>query len=80
MEVSNTLDILQNTFISSVNIHEKNLALQQKFVYVLHKRYSIEYHIKYHLYLEALVYLTQDLYSDSHTQLKNYVNYFESLF
>ena len=80
MEVSKTLDILQNTFISSVNIHEKNLALQQKFVYVLHKTEFIEYPIKYQLYLEALVYLTQDLYSDSQKQLKNYINYFESLF
>jgi hypothetical protein len=79
MEISNTLDILQNTFINSATLHDKNLALQQKFIYVLHKREFIEYHIKYQLYLEALIYMTQALYSDSHKQLKNYVNYFESL-
>ena len=80
MEVSKTLDILQNTFINSKTLHDKNLALQQKFVYVLHKREYIEYHVKYKLYLEALVYITQSSYIESHIQLKNYVNYFESLF
>ena len=79
MEVSKTLDVLQNTFINSKTLQDKNLALQQKFVYVLHKREYLEYYIKYQLYLEALLYLTQNSYSESHIQLKNYVNYFESL-
>ena len=80
MEVQKTLDILHNTFINSEDNHHKNLALQQKFIYILHKREYIEYHIKYKLYLEALILLNQSLYKDSFNYLKDYVNYFESLF
>jgi hypothetical protein len=80
MDIYQTLDILQTTFINSKTLHDKNLALQQKFVYILHKREYLEYHVKYKLYLEALVYITQSSYMESHIQLKNYINYFESLF
>jgi hypothetical protein len=80
MEVQKTLDILHNTFINSKDNHHKNLALQQKFIYVLYKKESIDYHIKYKLYLEALLLLNQSLYKDSFNHLKDYIMYFESLF
>lgn len=80
MEVLKTLNVLQNTFTDSKEIYTKNLALQQKFIFILHKKEYIDYSIKYKLYLEALSLLNQSLYKDSHKHLKEYVNYFESLF
>jgi hypothetical protein len=80
MEVTKTLDILDKAFINATNHHDKILSLQQKFVYALHKREYIEYHIKYRLYLEALIILTQPSFKELHQNVQEFIRYFESLF
>jgi hypothetical protein len=80
MEILQILDVLQITFMNSKEIYTKNLALQQKFIFILHKKEYIDYSIKYKIYLEALSLLNQPTYKDSHKYLKDYINYFESLF
>jgi len=80
MEIYKTLDILENVFLNAKNHYDKILALQQRFIYALHKREFIEYHIKYKLYLEALIILRHPLFKESHKNVKEFVTYFESLF
>lgn len=76
MDVHNTLTILENTFHNSMNNRDKILALQQKFVYALHKKDFIEYTVKYKLYMEALDILCKNIYPEIHDNLKNYINEF----
>ncbi len=80
MEVHKTLDILESIFFNSTNTQDKLLALQQKFIFVLYKKEYIDYHIKYKLYLEALLISKESTFKDIHKIVHEYILYFESLF
>ncbi len=76
MDVYHTLLVLEKTFINSTNDRDKILALQQKFIYVLHKKDFLEHSTKYKLYMEALDILCKNIYPEIHDNVKNYINEF----
>ena len=76
MDIYHTLSILENTFNNSTNDRDKTLVIQQKFIYALFKKDFLDYSTKYKLYMEALYILLNNLYQESHVNLKNYINDF----
>lgn len=79
MEVYGILGLLENIFNLSKTQDDKRLALQQKFVYILHKKQDIILdRVKHKLYDQALQYLNDINYHSIRQLLEEYINYYEA--
>jgi hypothetical protein len=79
MEVYGILGLLENAFNLSKNQDDKRLTLQQKFVYVLHKKQDITIQsVKDKLYNQALQYLNDINYHSIRQVLEDYIGYYQN--
>ena len=79
MEVYGILGLLENIFKLSKTNDDKRLALQQKFVYVLHKKQDITFQdSKIKLYNQALQYLNDINYHSIRQVLEEYIDYYQN--
>lgn len=77
MEVYGTLSLFDNIFRIAKNADDKRLALQQKYVYVLHKKKNIDIQeVKDKLYNEALNYIQDENYTNITQLLQDYIEYY----
>ena len=79
MEVYSILGLLENVILLSKNDYDKQLAIQQKFVYAFHKKDIIMRSVRHKLYLQAKNILNDNLHQDIHNNLLEYITYCENL-
>ena len=79
MEVYSVLGLLENIILLSKSDYDKQLAIQQKFVYALHKKDEILRNVRHKLYLQAKDILNENLHQDIHDKLSEYITYCENL-
>ena len=79
MDVYKILGLLENIILLSESKYDKELAIQQKFVYAFYKKDFILRPIRHKLYLQAKDILNSNEYVDIHNNVQDYVNYCENL-
>ena len=79
MEVYGILGLLENIIVLSKNVYDKKLAIQQKFIYALHKRDVIMRSVRHKLYLQAKDILNDNFDQDIYNKLVEYITYCEDL-
>jgi hypothetical protein len=79
MEVYSILGLLENIIVLSKNDYDKQLAIQQKFIYAFHKRDLIMRSIRHKLYLQAKDLINDNFEQDIHNNLVEYITYCENL-
>jgi hypothetical protein len=79
MDVYKVLGLLENIFLVSESKYDKEIAIQQKFVYAFHKKDFISRPIRHKLYLQAKDILNKNDYVDIQNNLQEYVIYCENL-
>ena len=79
MEIYGVLGNLENNFINSKSQDDKRFTLQQKFVYVLHKKQDIKIQsAKDRLYNQAIQYLNDINYHSIKQVLEDYIEYYQN--
>ncbi len=79
MEVYGILGLLENIIRLSKNDYDKQLAIQQKFIYALHKKDAIMRSVRHKLYLQAKDFLNDIFDQDIYNKLVEYITYCENL-
>lgn len=78
MEIYGVLGNLENNFINSKSQDDKRFTLQQKFVYVLHKKDYLMQSVKERLYNQAIQYLNDINYHSIKQVLEDYIEYYQN--